>query len=698
MARSGDLKKILGVGADELKVLAGAGIRSVDQLAAAPPTTLRRLQSAGLSGSDLAVLQAKATFAAAGAWGMLQDFKDDLRTGGTLDDLAAIDGLGPRAAAALYNAGVKTFVDLAKLNEAQIRAALKVFGVRAPRDIHRWPRLAARHAAKNSSITTVHHGSSNQGTGGVKMAEPIVFQELNERDETVRDRLKLRKSILEKRKLQDGTLEAPYQEELDAITKKLGEQVVDLFYESLQELFKRSGHTIGDHVDGVMPSQSLRGSRDLTDVEKTFIAVYGILLRDNLTNHARTDFARSFSIARGEYDGNKALYNRVLEILADEGDSPATRTGRSVRAVQLANVTQQLVNASVRAEDIHLPLKVRRALSSTDADDNALPSGINIELPDLEEQSNLDIVSDNLHAMQAIYFSAMLEEVKLFQVVDKLVELFQFGMLPLSKGPAGDRLYRYMKRNVTRLSEYDRRNLYGRTLGHAGGEAMGNPNRDFQTLWLRFVSAVSSFSRQMSLDSLLRSRIPARVHQEQVRKAGRDLAANLSLYGYGMAYSAATELQSQIKEVIAILSEPEVLGAYGARDMWGVVDQVAVLELGGARDSVRYRTMASSGAIVIRWLANRASHLSSVNNVEVLDINEITNPIARRSGSPTIDPKDSDLVNACERWLAVTGTPEAQIESYSEPSEAPATTSRPISIPSVARDALEAAGIGTNGY
>jgi hypothetical protein len=50
-------------------------------------------------------------------------------------------------------------------------------------------------------------------------------------------------------------------------------------------------------------------------------------------------------------------------------------------------------------------------------------------------------------------------------------------------------------------------------------------------------------------------------------------------------------------------------------------------------------------------------------------------------------------VNACEQWLAVTGTSDERVEEYAQPIEGPNMTSRPIQIPSVARDALEAAGI-----
>ncbi|MBX3086375.1 MAG: hypothetical protein KF716_32360, partial [Anaerolineae bacterium] len=370
-----------------------------------------------------------------------------------------------------------------------------------------------------------------------------------------------------------------------------------------------------------------------------------------------------------------------------------------VFAEKWSSVIRILIRNNTSHNDPYLRLRIKTALEQiTTADDDAPPSSIIIDLPDLEQQVDIEIIQENLHAMQAIYFAATLEELRIFQVRDKLIELFQMGMLPVVRGRAGDLLYQQMKKSVTRLSEFERRNLYGRTLGTTGGDANNNANRDFPMLWLRFVSAVSSFARQMSLDRLLQAQIPARVHQETVRKAGRDLAANLSLFGYGMAYFAATELQSELNEIITLLSDSEIRGAYGARDMWGVIDQVAALELGGARDSVRYRTMASAGAVIIRWLANHGQALSSVGTGSLLDIEEIASPSIRAAGSKvTTDPHDSDLVNACERWLAVTGTPEAQIEQYSEAIESPTMTSQPNHFSAyardIARDVLQSEGI-----
>src|SRR6185369_9092915 len=106
-------------------------------------------------------------------------------------------------------------------------------------------------------------------------------------------------------------------------------------------------------------------------------------------------------------------------------------------------------------------------------------------------------------------------------------------------------------------------------------------------------------------------------------------AMNLSLHGYGMAYFMATDLQKQIRDAIKLLSDPDIKNAYGARDMWQVIDQVAALELGGARNSVRYRTAAVSGTTIFAWLAKHARELGNSSFAPILDVDEIRSPSPR---------------------------------------------------------------------
>ncbi len=469
--------------------------------------------------------------------------------------------------------------------------------------------------------------------------------------------------------------------------------------------------------DAVLLTRSQRGRaapRLLVPAERELGALLGIMLRERETDPSRgLRFEQALAKARGEFrshEKNEAeLYTNVFAHLVDEGDHS---DHERVSTEHWAGIVDALVGEGIEGDDMYLQMRVRQALKGRAGDaggggsgsggtpvhfpGGAKPSWIDISLPDLENQVDTEIIADNLRAMQAMYFASVLEDGKFFQVMDRVLEQFNLGVLPLGKGTAGDKLYKYYKRNFDRFTEIERRNLYARAFGTPGGEAMQeNPNRQFNDLWYRFISSVSEFRRQLKVDSLLRAPTAVTLSQEQLRKSARDLGANLSLYGYGVAYFAATELQQQIRDIIDILGDEEIRSAYGARDIWQVIDQVATLDLGGARNSVRYRTMANSGAIIIRWLAENANLIGRAGRGDLFSQSDLLGSSGGTEATqPLVKPTNRDLIDACDQYLAVTGTPDTRIEEYSQPSLSPeGQTSRPIQIPNVARDLLESAGI-----
>ncbi|HYS47509.1 MAG TPA: hypothetical protein VEM36_01910 [Xanthobacteraceae bacterium] len=246
-----------------------------------------------------------------------------------------------------------------------------------------------------------------------------------------------------------------------------------------------------------------------------------------------------------------------------------------------------------------------------------------------------EIVADNIRALAPIYFSAMLEELKFFQVVDKLVELAGRGLLPIGGGSTAALLDRYRRNRGNRISHAERRSLYARCLGIPGGDDGGTPNTSFNTLFAAFVSAVASFVRQSGV--------------EEVHKTARDLARNLSLHGDGLARRVAPQLREQISDALKILSSPEITAALGARDAWQVIDRVAARELGGARNSAKYRALASAGRVIIAWLAANSSKIFAPGCVPLIDLGQVSQPPPRPVGSA--EPTDVDLVTACEQWI-----------------------------------------------
>ncbi len=404
-------------------------------------------------------------------------------------------------------------------------------------------------------------------------------------------------------------------------------------------------------------------------------------------------FTREFFRALGEARSYGDLADKVLTLLAKEGD-PDGRGGENpmVGTKEFALVMRALSEAKVDANEPQLRRRINEMLDrvqNVGSEDHI--ADLSIDLPDFEDIYDQNIVAENVRVMGPMIVSAMFEELKVFQVVDRIVEQFQHGTLPIGPGEAGRMLYKYWRDAPNRMNEQERRNFAAITLGIPGGDPGGMINRDFNDLWIRFVSSVSSFIRQNEVDALLRSATPSPISHQQVRKSARDLASNLSLHGYGMAHYAAREVQSQVSFMIKLLQDPEIRGCYGARDMWQVVDQVATYDLGGAKTSSRYRTLATCGTIITAWLANNVGRVNRSTG-PLINIDEVRNPPVAANHKATRNPTDYDLVNACELWLADTATQDSQVEELSQPREAPTMTSKPIPIPAMAREMLDGLG------
>ena len=215
------------------------------------------------------------------------------------------------------------------------------------------------------------------------------------------------------------------------------------------------------------------------------------------------------------------------------------------------------------------------------------------------------IVPETIRALGALYYAARLEDLRMFDVVDRLVERFLDGLLPI--GQHSEAIQEWLAIR-TSPSHQERRNLYAQAFGLPGGDPGGLPNREFGDLWLRFLAAVAALDGD----------------QRHARAAAQDLAVHLSARRGPAAMAGPVERQT--RKAIDVLSDREIQRAYGARDVAGLIDSVALTEFGGAQNSARALTEANSGVTVFAWLAARST-----------------------------EPTDADLVNACEQWLAVAG-------------------------------------------
>jgi hypothetical protein len=400
-----------------------------------------------------------------------------------------------------------------------------------------------------------------------------------------------------------------------------------------------------------------------------------------------------------EFQASELLYNRIFGFLRDAGAtaSPSPSMGAAAAAAaaakaakkssgeptatiyarQVAEVGRRLVEERADPNDPQLRIRATALLSVILGDSvDGRASAIDVDLPNLEDDSDAVIVKDNVLAMAAVYFSAMLEDLKFYDVADKVSEQFMSGILPLSRGPGGESIYEYIRRARDRFTPTERRSIYAQSLGVAQGSVeVPLPNREFSDLWIRFLSVASLQNRQIDTTNNKLLSTGTLVTDEQVFKAAKDLAVNLSLHGYGIGHFAAVEMQKLARDVKGMLSFPDVLSAFGTRDVWQLVERVSQMYLGGSTNGVRQRTMAQCGARIIQFLGNKASALSGV----VVSLS--TAPIK------------SDV----EQWLAVTGTDDGTVDKYSAPISVSAQPTIPMTFGAgqgmdLVRDALQKVG------
>lgn len=255
------------------------------------------------------------------------------------------------------------------------------------------------------------------------------------------------------------------------------------------------------------------------------------------------------------------------------------------------------------------------------------------------------IVPDDIRAVGIVHVSAMLDAMLVFDVVERLVGLALQGRLPVHGREDADRIHRYIRGASERMSAAERRDLYARALGVPGGSQGVEPNREFDDLWMRFVVAVSQFARELPPSE-------APPGQDDVRTRATLLAHNVSVHGEGLSV-VARHVSSEIADVLEILRIAEFQAAFGVRDIWRLVARVAAQELGASPRVPRQARMAAQGMRIFAWLATRPPRLWTTGG-DALDVAVLTSQ--RRSANPTTRPTDYDLVDACEQWLAVSGT------------------------------------------
>jgi hypothetical protein len=395
----------------------------------------------------------------------------------------------------------------------------------------------------------------------------------------------------------------------------------------------------------------------------------------------------------------KELQNAIVEIRSATGSTGTTgstsgpATSPQVFYQEFARAGRQIIESGKASllnelQRSYFVTAVRLALDSYVSGE---PAAGSLELPPLSDTDGGDseIVAENVRAVSMIYAAYQLEQVKLIPVIERTVEVWSNGQLALGYGPAGKALDRWYWDSFERMSDAARMMQFTRVLGAKGGEVSKEvqPNSNFNDLFLRFLSSLSEYDRQTRIADIVGNSRAGSVSDAQVRKAGRDLAANMSLYGWGGTQFAARRLNQDISNAVAIVMMPDIQSAWGVQSAWQVVERVCSQEFNFTPNVVKYRTMAESGKAILDLVAKYYNKWGSTTD-NPLFCNHFDSQ-GTCIGTFDITPDDQrKFMRHTEYWLAVNGIKDQQVEQNAEPSD----TAFSPSIPSLEPAATNGSG------
>jgi hypothetical protein len=346
-------------------------------------------------------------------------------------------------------------------------------------------------------------------------------------------------------------------------------------------------------------------------------AVVGMLVVDGFNDVTSASFTNGFWSIRGEAAGSVKQSDGVTDVPnRDIYDTTAADLKRLpghknyVYYQELATVARRLIeNAGEIPPDE--PAFFGQIRSFADDYSEHGPEGETLDLPDLSSSGSADSVDDirpdNIRAVAVIHASNQLEQLGLFRAVDSITETFMNGQLPVGFGSGGKQLDDYYWNSEFRLSEPARHMQYARVVGAASSEQSTEvqPNGQFDTLMLRFVSALAEYDRQRRVADIVGSQGSSALSltAEQVRSAGRNLAANTSLYGWGGTQFAARRLAGHIQTAFKILGSSEIQSAYGVSGPYQVIERVSTQDTGSSANIVKFRTLADAGQKMLNIVA-----------------------------------------------------------------------------------------------
>ncbi|WP_287128679.1 hypothetical protein [Candidatus Cyanaurora vandensis] len=234
----------------------------------------------------------------------------------------------------------------------------------------------------------------------------------------------------------------------------------------------------------------------------------------------------------------------------------------------------------------------------------------NLSYPYIQPDFNESVVPSQLHAAAELYFIYQHERMKVFQVVDVLLRLFQDGRMRIQRGPGARGLYLLEKWKPLRYTLRDRNTAYRRAFNYGSTQAPAGAivNRTFHRQFLGFIVALAQYFRDLSISEVIRG--GPLLNQRPfgsistVQRIGLDLRYALDRATYGNIFALTMETGHYLSQVLKLLDAPDIKKAFDANTKWDVVEIVSSRYLGGVAEPSQRARMAESGRRIIQFISD----------------------------------------------------------------------------------------------
>jgi hypothetical protein len=439
---------------------------------------------------------------------------------------------------------------------------------------------------------------------------------------------------------------------------------------------------------GLTPAASLSSSGGGTLADDPAVAyIIGKLLLAEIFDENAPSFTESVgtawnaslvkvtTVGKTPPDGTplRQVLPNIVKTIDDNAD-PATKG--SIFYQMLASVGDYIV-ANADSVPVGHPSFARQILIAVDRYISGPPPGDSLELPPLTGvgATDIEIEPENVKAVGVVYLALQMERMRLFHVVDRITYYFMQGLVALPFDAASRALDDYYWSSEDRLNEAARNMIYGRVLGAPGTEISKDvqPNKDWDSLLGRFIASVAEFDREQRLSDLFSGvpgARPSSASQENIRKNGRDLLQNASLYGWGGTQTSARRLKQHVIQALDILRLPQLQKIYGVTSPFQVIERVTMNEFGQAPNIVKYRTLAESGKNILNALARNFDKFALTTGGQLFTTLTVPGDISLQ---------DTQIfVNESNAWLAVNAIGSEQTEKMSRLEDTKYSPSMPI--------------------